>query len=145
MSRKQNDSVKQTNQEVSGGTLRKVIVTVNVLVAAASGVFAVAALIKPNLLLPSGSVVTSAADLYVKFYAARSLPLTGFIAALGLLGSTSWLGALLILAGLVQALDALIGLNYGNLGQTLFPAVAATIHFVSAGWLLRHHRQSWRD
>ncbi len=111
MNRKQNDSAEQTNQEVSGGLRRKVIVTVNVLVAAASGIFAVAALINPNILLPSESVVTSAADLYVRFYAARSLPLTGFIAALGLLGSTSWLGGLLVLAGLVQALDALIGVE----------------------------------
>ena len=145
MNRKQNDSAEQTNQKVSGRVFRKVVVTVNVLVVAASGVFAAAALINPGILLPSESVVTSATDLYVKFYAARSLPLTGFIAALGLFGSTSWLGALLVLAGLVQALDALIGLSYGNLGQTLFPAVAAILHLVSAGWLLRHHRQPWRD
>lgn len=143
MNRKQNHSVKKLNRDVRRG--RFYIVTVNVLIVLASGIFAVAALIDPGLLLPSGSVVTPAADLYVRFYAARSLPLTGFIVALVLLGSTSWLGGLLILAGLIQALDSLIGLSYGNLGQTLFPAVAAVIHLVSASWLLRSHPQLWRD
>ena len=125
--------------------LWKVIVTFNLLIALASGGFAVAALINPAFLLPSGSEVTPAVDFYVRYYAVRSLLLLSCIVILALLGSTSWLGGFLILAGLIQAGDVLIGTSYGSWQQILLPAIAAGIHLASARWILRYRLQAWRD
>ena len=145
MSRKQKRPFGRPNQETTNGTLRKVIVTANLLIALASGGFAVAALVNPASLLLGASEVTTAVSFYASYYAARSLPLTAFIVVLGLSGSTNWLGAFLIFAGLVQAGDALVATDYGGWEQILLPAVAAVVHLFSARWLLRSSPQPWRN
>lgn len=118
---------------------------VNAAATLGSGGSAVAVLVNPALLLPEGQEVTPAAEFYAKMYAARSLPLCAAVVALILLRSTNWLGAFLVFAGLIQAADALIGVNYRIRGQTVVPAAAATIHLVSARWLLSGHPRPWRD
>ena len=145
MNREQNDSFNETTGRPARGLLWGVIGTFNLLLAVASGGFAVAALINPGLLLTDGGERTPAVDFYVKYYAVRSLCLSSLTVVLALLGSSNWLGALLIVVGLIQAGDALIGASYGSWSQTLLPAVAAASHLASASWLLRHRLRPWRD
>lgn len=95
--------------------------------------------------MPEGQEATPATGFYARLFAARSLPISAAVLALTLLRSTSWLGAFLILAGLVQAADALIGAGRRNRAQTLAPAAAAAIHLASARWLLGGRPQPWRD
>lgn len=119
------------------------IAAANAAAALGSGGFAVAAVVDPGLLLPQGNEVTPAAEFYARYFAARSLPLSAMVIALILRKSTHRLGAFLILAGLVQAADALILVGYR--GQALAPAAAAVVHFASARWLLRGRPQPRRD
>ena len=128
---------KKTNRRSPGDAVRWAIDVANAVTALGSGGFAMAALVKPELLLPEGREVTPAAEFYARMYAARSVPLCATVTALILLRSTKLLGAFLAFAGLVQAADALIGASYRIRGQTFVPAVAAVIHFASARWLLR--------
>lgn len=124
---------------------RKMVVAANVAAALASGGLAMAAVINPGLLLPERDEVTPAVKFYAKYFAARSLPLSMMVVVLVLLGSNNWLGAFLILSGLVQAADALILASYRNQAQSLAPAAAATVHLVSAWWLLHGRSRPWRD
>jgi hypothetical protein len=126
-----------------GGAFWWTIAVANAAAALGSGGFAVAAVVNPGLLLPEGNEVTPAAEFYAKMFAARSLPLSAAVTALILLRSTDRLSAFLIVAGVVQAADALIGASYRNRGQTLAPAAAAALHFASARWLLRGRLRSW--
>lgn len=129
----------------SVGALWWTIAAANAAAALASGGYAAVAVVDPGLLLPGGMEATPAAEFYARYFAARSLPLSAAVVALVLLRSTNWLGAFLVLAGLVQAADALIGAGYRNPGQTFAPAAAAVLHLASAWWLLRAHPQPWQD
>lgn len=128
-----------------GGAVWGAIAVANAAATLASGGSAAVALVDPGLLLPEEIEATPAAEFYAKMFAARSLPLSATVVALVLLRSTSWLGAFLILAGLVQAADALIGAGYRNRGQTIAPAAAAAVHLASARWLLHGRPRPWRD
>jgi len=127
-----------------GGALWWTIAAANAAAALASGGFAAAAAVNPGVLLPEGHEATPAAAFYARYFAARSLPLAAMVVALVLRRSTDRLGTFLVLAGLVQAADALIGASYRNRGQTLAPAAAAALHLASARWLLRDRPQPWR-
>ncbi len=121
------------------------IAAANAAAALGSGGFAVAAVVDPGLLLPQGNEVTPAVEFYARYFAARSLPLSATVVALILRKSTHRLRAFLVLAGLVQAADALILVSYRNRGQALAPAAAAVVHLASARWLLRGRPRSRRD
>lgn len=110
-----------------------VVTAINVLVA--SG-FAIAGLVRPDLVVPPGSTVTQAATIFAMYAAARTIPLalvtfwaivTRAHAALLVLGS---------LAGVVQLLDALVGLYQNDVGKTVGPLVLAILQFY-AMFLLR--------
>ena len=128
---------KGTDRGPSGEAVSRALAAVNVITALGSGGSAVAALVKPELLLPEGYELTPAAGFYAKMYAARSVPLCVMVVILTFLGSTNRLGVFLILADLVQAADALIGAGYRIRGQTILPAAAAAVHLASARLLLR--------
>lgn len=136
---------RDTNRMATGGVLRGAIVAANAVAALGSGGFAVAALVDPELLFPDGQEATPAAEYYARLFAARSLPISAAALALTLPRSNNWLGVFPILAGLVQAADALIGVSYRNRAQTLAPAAAAAVHLASARWLLGDHPRPWRD
>jgi len=120
-----------------GGARWWTVAIINAAVTLASGGFAAAAAVKPGVLLPEGQEATPAATFYARYFAARSVPLAAMVVVLTLRKSTNRLSALLVLAGLVQAADALIGASYRNRAQTLAPALVAAFHLASARWLLR--------
>ena len=107
--------------------LASVVTTINVLVA--SG-FSIAAIIRPQYLLPAGSVPTEASLLLAMYAAARTIPLALF--ALGAIykQATSALLILGALADAVQLLDAGIGLFEHDLGKCTGPLFIAVLQFL---------------
>ena len=107
--------------------LASVVTAINVLVA--SG-FSIVGIIRPQYLLPAGSVPTQASLILAMYAAARTIPLALFalwtickqsLPALVLLGA---------LAGAMQLLDAGIGLFERDLGKCAGPLFIAVLQFL---------------
>jgi hypothetical protein len=106
--------------------LASLITAINVLVA--SG-FSIAAIIRPQYLVPAESIPTQASLILAMYAAARTIPLALF--ALGAIYKQA-ASALLILgalAGAMQLLDAGIGLFEHNLGKCAGPLFIAVFQF----------------
>jgi hypothetical protein len=106
--------------------LASLVTAIDVLVA--SG-FSIAAIVRPQYLVPAGSVPTEASLLLAMYAAARTIPLALF--AMGAIYKQA-MHALLILgalAGTVQLLDAGIGLFEHNLGKCAGPLFIAVLQF----------------
>jgi hypothetical protein len=117
--------------------LASLVTAIDVLVA--SG-FSIAAIIRPQYLVPAESVPTEASLLLAMYAAARTIPLALF--ALGAIYKQA-MHALLILgalAGTVQLLDAGIGLFEHNLGKCAGPLFIAVLQFF-AMYLLHSSRR----
>src|ERR1700719_4295486 len=106
--------------------LASLVTAINVLVA--SG-FSIAAIIRPQYLVPVESVPTQASLLLAMYAAARTVPLALF--ALGAIykQATSALLILGALAGTMQLLDAGIGLFEHDLGKCAGPLFIAVLQF----------------
>ena len=105
------------------------LLILNLLVSFASGAAAVLALIRPTQF--SGSQrVESGERFYAQMYAARAIP---FGLAAGLLPlrfaepAVAWV---LLTAGVIQALDALIAVGKRNQGMVIGSSIGAVVHFV---------------
>ena len=99
--------------------LASLVTAINVLVA--SG-FSIAAIFRPQAVVPAGSVPTEASLLLAMYAAARTIPLALFALAAIYKRATSALLILGALAGVMQLLDAGIGLfahDLGKLGRSL--------------------------
>jgi hypothetical protein len=112
----------------------------NGLAAVGAMAFSVAALVDPALALPTGSEVTTGVDFYAQLYAARALPLGAAVLFALLSGSKRGLVPLLVVAGLVQAGDCVIGLAQHLPGPVVGGSVLAAIHLGSAWYLTRQQR-----
>jgi len=119
--------------------LASVVTALNVLVA--SG-FSIAAIIRPQYLLPAGSVPTQASLILAMYAAARTIPLALF--ALGAIyeQATSALLILGALAGAMQLLDAGIGLFEHDLGKCAGPLFIAVFQFLAVYLLHRSVRNT---
>ena len=107
--------------------LTSVVTAINVLVA--SG-FSIVGIIRPQYLLPAGSIPTQASLILAMYAAARTIPLALF--ALGAIYKRA-ASALLILgalAGTMQLLDAGIGLFEHDLGKCVGPLFIAVLQFL---------------
>ena len=102
------------------------VTAINVLVA--SG-FAIAAIVRPQLVVPSGSGPTEASLLLALYAAARTIPLALFALAAIYKRATSALLILGTLAGAMQLLDAGIGLYERDLGKCAGPLFIAALQF----------------
>jgi hypothetical protein len=115
--------------------LASLVTAINVLVA--SG-FSIAAIFRPEAVVPAGSIPTEASLLLAMYAAARTIPLALFALAAIYTRATS---ALLILGSLaMQLLDAGIGLFQHDLGKFAGPLLIAVLQFFVA-YLL--HRSVW--
>jgi hypothetical protein len=119
--------------------LASVVTALNVLVA--SG-FSIAAIIRPQYLLPAGSVPTQASLILAMYAAARTIPLALF--ALGAIyeQATSALLILGALAGAMQLLDAGIGLFEHDFGKCAGPLFIAVFQFLAVYLLHRSVRNT---
>jgi hypothetical protein len=122
--------------------LASVVTAINVLVA--SG-FSIAGIIRPQYLLPAGSVPTQASLILAMYAAARTIPLALFALwaiykqaapALVLLGA---------LAGSMQLLDAGIGLFERDFGKFAGPLFIAVLQFLVMYLLQRTRRKPSAD
>jgi hypothetical protein len=106
--------------------LASLVTAINVLVA--SG-FSIAAIIRPEYLVPAESVRTEASLLLAMYAAARTIPLALF--ALGAIYKQATTALLILgaLAGTMQLLDAGIGLFEHDLGKSAGPLIIAALQF----------------
>ena len=95
-------------------------------VVVASG-FSIAGLIKPELLLPTGTTPTDASTIFAMYAAARTLPLAIVTLAAIYKRSPSALFVLGLLAGSIQLLDAFVGLFQRDIGKTVGPLSLAIL------------------
>jgi hypothetical protein len=100
------------------------ITLLNVLVA--SG-FSIASLVRPELIVPAGTTPSDASALFAMYAAARTLPLAAAVVLAIAVGSPAALLVLGSLAGVIQCLDAIIGILHGDLGKTIGPLVLACL------------------
>jgi hypothetical protein len=106
--------------------LASLVTAINVLVATG---FSIAAIIRPQYLLPAGSVPTQASLILALYAAARTIPLA-LLAFWAIYKQAAH--ALLILgalAGAMQLLDAGIGLFEHDLGKCAGPLFIAVLQF----------------
>src|ERR1700752_1231609 len=106
--------------------LASLVTAINVLVA--SG-FSIAAIIRPQHLLPADSVPTEASLLMAMYAAARTIPLALFALAAIYKRAAPALLILGALAGAMQLLDAGIGLFEHDLGKCAGPLFIAILQF----------------
>jgi hypothetical protein len=106
--------------------LASLVTAVNALVA--SG-FAVAAIVRPQFLVPAGAVPTEASLIFALYAAARTIPLALFVLAAIYRRAASALLILGALAGAIQLLDAGIGLFEHDLGKSVGPLFIAVLQF----------------
>ena len=118
--------------------LASLVTAINVLVA--SG-FSIAAIVRPQYLVPAESVPTQASLISAMYAAARTIPVALF--ALGAIykQATSALLLLGALAGAMQLLDAGIGLFEHDLGKCAGPLFIAVLQFFVVYVLQRSRRQ----
>jgi len=110
-----------------------VVTALNVLVA--SG-FSIAGLVSPEAILPAGDAPNGASLIFALYAAARTIPLALFVLAAIYRGSAAALLVLGALAGVMQLLDAGIGLVQHDVGKTVGPLVIAVAQFAVL-WALR--------
>jgi len=120
--------------------LASVVTAINVLVA--SG-FSIVGIIRPQYLLPAGSVPTQASLMLALYAAARTIPLALF--ALGSIYKQSTPALLILgaLAGAMQLLDAGIGLFEHDIGKCAGPLSIAILQFFVVHLLYRSVRISF--
>jgi len=107
--------------------LASLVTAINVLVA--SG-FSIAAIIRPQYLVPIDSVPTQASLLLAMYAAARTIPLALFALWAIYKQSTPALLILGALAGAMQLLDAGIGLFEHDIGKCAGPLFIAILQFL---------------
>jgi hypothetical protein len=114
---------------IKAAWLASLVTAINVLVA--SG-FSIAAIIRPQYLVPAESVPTEASLLLAMYAAAPRIPLA--LLALGAIykQATPALLVLGTLAGAMQLLDAGIGVFEHDLGKSAGPLVIAVLQFFVA-------------
>src|SRR3984893_3907089 len=119
--------------------LASLVTAINVLVA--SG-FSIAAIIRPQYLVPADSVPTEASLIMAMYAAARTIPLALF--ALGAIYKQATPAMLILgaLAGAMQLLDAGIGLFEHDLGKCAGPLFIAVLQFLAVYLLYRSERMT---
>ena len=117
--------------------LASLVTAINVLVA--SG-FTIAAIFRPEVVVPAGSIPTEASLLLAMYGAARVVPLALFTVAAIYKRAASALLILGTLAGGIQLLDAGIGLFQHDLEKSAGPLFFAVLQFLVAYLLQRSLR-----
>ena len=121
--------------------LASVVTAINVLVATG---FTIAAIFRPEVVVPPGSVPTEAAFLLAMYAATRTIPLALF--TLGAIYKQAAPALLMLgaLAGVMQLLDAGIGLFQHDLRKCAGPLFIAVLQFFVV-YLLHRSRADHAD
>src|ERR1700676_2756106 len=121
-----NDQRAESMTTIKAMRLASLVTAINVLVA--SG-FSIAAIIRPQYLVPADPVPTEASLLLAMYAAARTIPLALFALAAIYKRAVPALLILGALAGAMQLLDAGIGLFEHDLGKCAGPLFIAALQF----------------
>jgi hypothetical protein len=121
--------------------LASLVTALDVLVACG---FSIAAIIRPQYLLPADAAPTEASLLLAMYAAARTIPLAWFVIRAIYKQATTALLILGPLAGSVQLLDAGIGLFEHDLGKCAGPLFIAVLQFLVVYLLHRSVRNTPR-
>jgi hypothetical protein len=113
-----------TPRSVGKMGLASALTALNVVVA--SG-FSIAGLIKPELVVPIGATPTDASAIFAMYAAARTIPLALITMVAIYKRSASALLVLGLLAGIIQLLDAGVGLLQHDVGKTVGPLFLAIL------------------
>src|SRR3982074_426424 len=119
--------------------IASLVTAINVLVA---GGFSIAGLVSPKSMLPAGYAPTEAPFIFAMYAAARSIPLA-LMALIAIYRQSE--AALLILgalAGVIQLLDAGVGLLQHDPGKVIGPLVIAAFQIFAVYLLNRSTRSS---
>jgi hypothetical protein len=108
--------------------LASLITAINVLVATG---FSVAGVISPQSILPATDAANHASLIFALYAAARTIPLALFALVAIYRRAVAPLLILGALAGVMQLLDAGIGIVQGDFGKTIGPLVIAALQFAS--------------
>ena len=119
--------------------IASLVTAINVLVA---GGFSIAGLMSPKSILPANSGSTDASFIFAMYAAARTIPLALMALIAIYRQSQSALLVLGTLAGLIQLLDAGVGLLQHDLGKAIGPLVIAAFQFFAVSLLNRSTRSS---
>jgi uncharacterized membrane protein YphA (DoxX/SURF4 family) len=124
--------------------LASALTALNVVVA--SG-FSIAGLIKPELVLPPGATPTDASAIFAMYAADRTLPLALITLVAIYKRSASALLILGLLAGIIQLLDAVVGLVQHDIGKTVGPLFLAILqaYAVTRFWKASKASDSFLD
>ena len=104
--------------------LASALTALNVVVA--SG-FSIAGLIRPEFVLPLGATPTDASAIFAMYAAARTIPLALITMMAIYKRSASALLVLGLLAGIIQLVDAAVGLYQHDIGKTVGPLFLAIL------------------
>ena len=123
-----------SNEEFIPATSWRWVAGVNGLGALIAAGFAVASVIDPAL--PGGGSVDSLVRLYAGIYVVRAVPLAAvLVVLLARPRPAPGLVPLLVVAGLAQAGDAVVGAIYRQPAMLVGGGLYAVIHLATAGWL----------
>jgi hypothetical protein len=117
--------------------IASLVTALNVLVA---GGFSIAGLVSPASILPMGSTPTDASFIFAMYAAARTIPLAVVALIAICKRSESALLILGTLAGIIQLLDAGIGLLQHDFGKSVGPLVIAAFQFFAVYLLMTSAR-----
>ena len=117
--------------------IASLVTAVNVLVA---GGFSIAGLVSPKSILPADYAPTEASFIFAMYAAARTIPLAVVALIAIYKRSESALLVLGTLAGVIQLLDAGVGLFQHDLGKSIGPLVIAAFQFFAVYLLSRSAR-----
>jgi hypothetical protein len=112
------------------------LLVANGLFALISGAASLLSAVRPGLGLPAGEPVTAGVRFYSAAYAVRAAPLS--VAGLILLATqahSAGLVAMLVVLGVAQAGDSVLGVRQRNWGMTAGAGAAALVHLASA-WIV---------
>ncbi|MDB5392806.1 MAG: hypothetical protein JWM91_312 [Rhodospirillales bacterium] len=112
------------NRYPAAMSVAALITLLNVLVA--SG-FSIASLVRPELIVPAGTTPSDASAIFAMYAAARSLPLAGAVILAIAMRSPAALLVLGSLVGVIQCLDAIIGVLHRDVAKTIGPLVLACL------------------
>ncbi|MFF2199663.1 hypothetical protein [Streptomyces sp. NPDC058145] len=119
---------------MNSSTAEAILIAANSLASLTSAGFCIAGMIRPGLALPKGMAVNGGTHLYANAYGARAIPLACVTLALFAMGNRSTVAPVLVVAGLAQIGDSVIGVQQRNRGVTVSAGLLGALHLASAWW-----------
>ncbi|WP_406296600.1 hypothetical protein OG948_13730 [Embleya sp. NBC_00888] len=117
--------------------MRRAVLLLNAVMALGSAGSAVLGMVDPGILSVPGTEVSDGMDMYAQAYGVRAIPLAAGLLYLLARRADRGLTPILIVAGVAQLGDAVIGIEQGITGMAIGGTLGATVHLASAWWLSR--------